>query len=1144
MHPKMYNLAKLYHLTGDKEAGRRALVIVNAYADRWPQWLYNQHYGHGYGETRKDRLMGWGVMTREGRRAGDERNGPMDFMNATDLLMGTEVFKAFAKEKGINLKDKLWNNVIKMNLDRAVADMTYPDVMLREYGQACPVEYVELAKVFNSAELIRNATIKALPYTPRMVMGIDGSFIQGTGYCQIHYGAMSKMHKINGYSDPDDFVVPEGEEPVKNFRYPTGAHEDYWMKAYNDYMRSISMPDGGAPAVNDSEHQGYIPFIPGINVPLRKSRDQIKHGYKYAILGDGDDDEQIQLHLNYSPNFVGHGAGDSLELQLFAFGHYLMDDNEYCKNQIRVYSGSTPGHNTVVVDYKNQGDAQSVGGPKYLPYQEGSPKLYDGRTPGLSVISVDAARAYLALGVRKYQRTMLLNTYELKRPYIVDVFQVKGGKVRDYMLRGNFQHPTTGTSNFKLTQMPGETPLMPEFERGKLNEKDMGSGYRLFFDVSEGSAEKGGVLDYTVKEPWKPRKKISSLEGRPALTPYKVDKKNAYPGDPPVGTRHHVVGNPGQKVFMFESPDMFESVYKIPKGYKYEEWKRTPHMMLRYEVADENQETAFVVVHEPWVGKAHIKSVKKLDSGNENLLALEIEFDDRTDTVFFSLSGNAEKGKAKGAEFDGRVGCVADKKGKVESYLLGGTKLAKPSAEINLTSSIDKVEGEIIRSYRKWYGDEFDGFAVKYSGELPDIDDLRGSFAVVANTGRITNLKPENFINPGMAPRFYSMLKRSLGTPHTDLAAIYAKKDERQYEKYEGYVATAKKLQALLESAGGGWGFIINRVVKKDDYLIIVTEQDHGLDIKEGKTEEFCFPMRHFETPNTLKIYPSESSQRAPQVIPAGGAFMRPVNFSMKSAVPGHELYYAVSAEGKQVEPVWHRYGKPIVPEELMPPRKKRQLIWKKYTEPFAVKNCVSIMVKAIDPKGIREQLPEEYHFVLPEKLVEVTPETLKPGVKRVIRKCNLDRKKMVKPEDYGVVYASADEMYTLGDTLLEDISLTIDESPVIENATRKRISTEMTLDGYLKISEPGVYKIYYRPHQDGSLDINGKTYVYSRFQGGTPMPYSFEIPLEQGYVPFHLVYRCIDSSMREGHADLEFEWVKPDGKREFIPGAVLFHQE
>ena len=1091
IHNQMYNLALLYRLTGDPKAGHRALVILNAYADLWPRWLFIYEYGHIYGKLSPRNLEGAWAMTRAGRRAGDETKGPTHYLETVDLMINSKAYKDFEKSLGVDLNEKLWDNVIGIVSNRQKKTMRYKEIRMFEFGQGCPTLYLELARVFNRPRLIRDTTIKALPYTPRNVMCIDGGFAQGPGYQQIHLLAMQRMNLANGYSDPKGFKLNPGEKPIKNYRYPLGASENYWMKAYQ-FLARIRMPDGGLPIVNDSEHAAYLSFIPGTLIPISQSRDFIAHGLKYAILGDGDEDEQFQLHLNYSENKSNHGHYDTLTLQLFAFGHYLMDDSSYSRNALRSFGTGTSGHNTVVIDQINQGGRKA-------PYNEGSPKLFDGRAPGIKVISVDAARCYAEQGVKKYQRTLLMNTYEPTRPYIVDIFQVKGGKTRDYMLHSSYQAESTGNVSYALTKMPGLNPLKTD------NVKD---GYQFMYDVSEGSAEKDGMLDYTVKAPWKGKKE---LKKRPSLSPFKYNA-DSFPDNPPVGTRHHILGMPGQKAYFFGTPNIYRALSQNRTGSKFEEWDRIPHFMLRQQPENPEKETTFIVVHEPWLKNPKIKSVKKIPSGSSQLLALEVRYEDRVDTLFFSLTGNEESGKANGVTFSGRVGVYSiNKEGKSESYLLGGTRLEARKAK--LSSNVDKVEGTIIRSFRKWNGDKMDAFSVRYSGKMPHLDSLKGAFAVVHNTGDITNLEKENFENYGMLPRFYPDMKRAM-------------------------LKSPEKL-AFLRKAGGGWGFVIDHVEKRGNILAVYTKSDHGLDIKDGFTREFSFPMREFKSSNLLTIYPSESSQRAPEVSPASGCFMKPMKVTIQSPLPDQEIFYAIKKTGQAAEPVWHRYGKPILPEGLYP-EKKPKLTWIKYTAPIDIDQSTTLLVKGVSSTGIRKQVAEEYTYALPERPV-LQAESFKPGLKRMIEPM-IYRRYSGTYTNNRLTYASIEDLKSqrriiIKKPITNDIVTSLLPPAPITDPRIGKDGVQVELSGFLNITEPGVYKIYFRAYADGDLYLNGKHYIKGRYRGEHTMPYSFSIPLKKGLVPIKLIYRGSPQT------SVDLEWVTPSGRRSFIPSSVLFHK-
>ena len=163
---------------------------------------------------------------------------------------------------------------------------------------------------------------------------------------------------------------------------------------------------------------------------------------------------------------------------------------------------------------------------------EGMPKIYEGRASGFKVISVDSPFAYRTLGVERYQRTLLMNTYELGRPYVVDVFQVKGGRTVDYMMRSSYQHKSAAETSYPMAAMPGgPTPLVPEHEQGRLGPGDVGTGYRLFFDVQQCAAETDGTFDYTVQQPFVPRPSAKVAAG----------KQDCHSAAPPLSLSEQVV---------------------------------------------------------------------------------------------------------------------------------------------------------------------------------------------------------------------------------------------------------------------------------------------------------------------------------------------------------------------------------------------------------------------------------------------------------------------------------------------------------------------------------------------------------------------------------------------------------------------------
>ena len=64
------------------------------------------------------------------------------------------------------------------------------------------------------------------------------------------------------------------------------------------------------------------------------------------------------------------------------------------------------------------------------------------------------------------------------------------------MLRSSAQHPSRASASYAMARMPGATPLLPAREEGRLGPREMGSGYRLSFNVDRADAEAYGTVNY------------------------------------------------------------------------------------------------------------------------------------------------------------------------------------------------------------------------------------------------------------------------------------------------------------------------------------------------------------------------------------------------------------------------------------------------------------------------------------------------------------------------------------------------------------------------------------------------------------------------------------------------------------------------
>ncbi|MCU0794208.1 MAG: hypothetical protein MUE42_15470, partial [Opitutaceae bacterium] len=85
--------------------------------------------------------------------------------------------------------------------------------------------------------------------------------------------------------------------------------------------------------------------------------------------------------------------------------------------------------------------------------------LFEPGRDGVALSEMDGQRAYTNAASR-YQRLMILNTSDIARPYILDLFRVSGGTVHDYTLHGSIRFDQARESSFALAPMSGTYPLL------------------------------------------------------------------------------------------------------------------------------------------------------------------------------------------------------------------------------------------------------------------------------------------------------------------------------------------------------------------------------------------------------------------------------------------------------------------------------------------------------------------------------------------------------------------------------------------------------------------------------------------------------------------------------------------------------------
>ena len=69
----------------------------------------------------------------------------------------------------------------------------------------------------------------------------------------------------------------------------------------------------------------------------------------------------FSVRLDFGENGVNHAHQDSLCMQIYGYGHSLIDDFTYHKSILRRYGEMSLVHQTVIIDHENQNRANTAG---------------------------------------------------------------------------------------------------------------------------------------------------------------------------------------------------------------------------------------------------------------------------------------------------------------------------------------------------------------------------------------------------------------------------------------------------------------------------------------------------------------------------------------------------------------------------------------------------------------------------------------------------------------------------------------------------------------------------------------------------------------------------------------------------------------
>ncbi len=797
--PRLIALAELYQNTHEERYAKRLILVLDEFAKRYPHYLLTTDYGQRYVTTKGQKPPYGFVDTRWDRRAADDL--PQSLLSLFDLAASSTSMDGVTKKRIIDL---LFMDPLKRaELRDAGSDNPY-------YGNECPLKAIaERALVLEDPERVHIA-YNLIRNVPQYATSFDGLFNQSLGYSSIFRLTFFEGSRVlDGYSDPQGYVGKDGLH-LENI-HPMKEMEEYFHLLTTEYDK-LRLPSGGWLTYDDSGSGFGSTWWSGVGNetcrPLAQSSNVLLPGLRRAVLGAGSGDKQIQVALDFAEHGVGHGHASGLAMQIYAFGHSLVDDFPYHKSVLRSYGSQTVSHPTVLIDQKNQQGRHSAGDIEmYAPLMD-----------GVAAIRVDDKRAYDGLAT-KYTRSLVLNDIDPDMPYVVDIFEVGGGTMHDYMMRSSGQHHSTATSSLATQPLSGERPLLPAGEtwvEPKLWGQSIGSGYGLFFDASK--APVSGPFHFTsaCDKPWETPAVAESQNQNGQVGSY-LAGPDSWPDRPAIGVRHHVAIAGGEYEFInAASPSLVEMGFHGDEKVPTEKWPRIPHRIIRHMVKPGGS-SVFVVVHEPYHHAPKITSVTRLDKDDDNLVALRIESSGRVDILLYALDKSRQV-SAGGVTMSGRLSLVSRRdKQPSRAYLIEGTQLKAEAVE--LKNTIAGYTGSITASQRRWDCKGVSRLRVTANPALPAGDALRGSWMLV-----------------------------KLGPWDARVGGGKNAKDNRHFAG----ATQALEIDHIATDADGTW---------------IYTKGDHGLMLNEKGAKEFYWPCRTFNGPCQFVI-PTAVSTHPLQPLP------------------------------------------------------------------------------------------------------------------------------------------------------------------------------------------------------------------------------------------------------------------------------------
>ncbi|MDR6783929.1 enamine deaminase RidA (YjgF/YER057c/UK114 family) [Pedobacter africanus] len=441
------------------------------------------------------------------------------------------------------------------------------------------------------------------------------------------------------------------------------------------------------------------------------NRGNLMSGFGLATLEAGTGMKGTAIASNYGRT-IKHAHPDLLNFDLFAFGKWMAPDHGYPEYATRwpsnnEWTGSTISHNLVYVNKQPQKEGWG-----------GHTRLFK-QLKGFGAFELDGSSAYPS--IKGYTRTMLLigGTPDKaggtdSNAYVLDIFRVTGGADHVYSFHGPPGIVTTAGLELKKQEkgsyagedvpkgvLAGNTPI----------------GYAHLYNVQRDNQPPGQfMIDWKVDPSYRGMKAGEDTHLRMhALSA--VQDVTLADGDPP----QNKPGNP----------------------------KTLGYVLMHRQ--GENLNSNFVSVLEPYQHNPFLKSLKRLDDGKDNKVALKIELlNGEVDYVLYNPDGGTPFRLDNGMLLNGSLGYIKEKAGKpVKGILIDGTLLKYHQLELK---SEGAFTGKVVKMNKGLGG----GGWLLVDTALPADGSLTGEQLLIATKGnRDASYTIKNITREGNLTRVY-----------------------------------------------------------------------------------------------------------------------------------------------------------------------------------------------------------------------------------------------------------------------------------------------------------------------------------------------------------------------------------------------------